>query len=462
MKIAFIPSLVVKSDGTPIPFIPLGLLSIMGCLKRDGIDDVHLMDLNCILQQRGEGFSADFYDYVTQSLLDADYDLIGLSTSSTSFHHVISIAKRIKKRNPQITIIVGGPGPQTPSLAPSILEAFPCIDYLIPGEGEITVSKLIHCIQEDKVPLDLPGVYFRYNGTTIMNEPNAFIENFDELPISDFASMNVDNYIYGYKNSESIIHIEQGRGCPFNCTYCSTCVFWHRHPRSKSVSRVLKEMDIMNELYSLDNFSLINDCFNSNQNYLLEFCKQMKLAKKPYIWGCSLRVDIVTEETLDTLWDAGCRAFFAGIESGSERTQRLINKNLNLNHVVNILGYAARKGFHVRISFIIGFPEETREDLIETMKLHKNCLDIGVKESHVNLLTPLHGSQLLESGKYELLFDGYGSTLNNNIILDEHINYIQKYPQIFSPFYYFKPLHVSREEFIQEEILANMLTNQYA
>jgi len=461
MKIAFIPSLVVKSDGTPIPSIPLGILSIMGCLRKEGVNDnVNLVDLNCMLQQDKQSFSAHFYDYVTKQILDADYDLIGFSTNSTSFHHVISIARRIKKQNRKITIIVGGPGPQTPTLAPSILTTFPFIDYLVSGEGEITVPKLIHSIQKGKVPVDLPGVYFRLNGKTFINQPNSFIENLDELPIPNFES--IKDIVCEYKKSESSTYIEQGRGCPFNCAYCSTCVFWRHHPRTKSIFRVIKEMNLLNELYSLNNFYLVNDCFNSDQDYLFEFCKQIQSPKKPYNWECSLRVDRLTEKTLDSLWAAGCRAFFTGIESGSERIQRLINKNLNLNRIINILSYAAKKGFHITTSFVIGFPEETRADLIKTMKLHKNCLDVGVKRSNIKLLIPLHGSQLLESGKYQLLFDGFEHALKHTLLLDEHINDIQKHPLIFSPFYFFGPLQVSRREFIEAEILGNRLNNLYA
>jgi len=462
MKIAFIPNFVVKADGASTPFIPLGILSIIGCLRRENINDVNLIDLNCMLQQGGQNFSADFYHYVTRFLLDGNYDLIGLSTNCTSFHHVVSIARRIKKENRKITIVVGGQGPQTPSLAPSILNAFPFIDYLVSGEGEITVPKLIHSVQKGKVPVDLPGIYFKLNGKTIINQPNSLIENLDELPIPDFESLNVDNNVGKYKNSESSIHIEQGRGCPFNCTYCSTSVFWRHHPRCKSVFRVIREMNILNELYSIDNFTLVNDCFNSDQDYLLKFCKLMQLSKKPYTWGCWLRLDRVNEETLNALWAGGCRAFNAGIESGSERIQRLINKNLNLDYVINNLIHAAKKGFHITTSFVIGFPEETKADLIRTVKLHKKCLDVGVKNSHINLLIPLPGSQLLESGKYQLLFDGFESMLKHTLLLEEHINDIREHPLIFSPFYFLKPFNVSRKEFVEAEVLGNKLNNLYA
>jgi radical SAM superfamily enzyme YgiQ (UPF0313 family) len=228
----------------------------------------------------------------------------------------------------------------------------------------------------------------------------------------------------------------------------------------KSVFRVIEEMDILNELYSLENFYLINDCFNSDQDYLLEFCKQMQLSKKSYNWECSLRVDRITEKILDALWAAGCRFFSAGIESGSEQIQQLINKNLNLNHVLNILNYAVKKGFHIRTNFIIGFPEETKSDLIKTMKLHKNCLDIGVNKSNINLLTPLPGSKLMESKKYQLLFDGFGSTKNPYVgLLEENVKDIQENRLVFSPFYYFRPLYVERKEFINAKLFGDVLNN---
>jgi radical SAM superfamily enzyme YgiQ (UPF0313 family) len=461
MKVALVPNVVVKSNGLPIPYIPLGLLSMMGCLKRDAVSEAYLLDLNSQLRHDGATLCTRFYDDVAQHIAQSGYDLVGFSTTSSSFHHCLSLARRVKQLCPEVVIVAGGPGPHGPSLAAAILTAFPFIDYLVAGEGEIVFPKLVQCLAAAKRPVGLPGVMFMDGERVVINGQVPLIANLDDLPLPDFASLAVDDYVYSYKHSESIIHLEQGRGCPFRCTYCSTSEFWRHRPRCKSVQRVLEEMDIMNRLYALSTFSLINDCFNHNLQQVGAFCREIANTAMPYTWGCSLRLDLITHDLLDRMWDSGCRAFFSGVESGSRRIQHLIGKDLDLSRLGEMLEYAARKGFHIRTSFIIGFPEETQEDLTFTMQLHKKCLDIGVAESHVNLLTPLHGSQLLESGKYALEFDGHGSTLSNNLVLEEHLPDILRYPQIFSAFYYFRPHYVCREEFIEEEMLANILTTMY-
>ena len=460
MKVALVPSFIVKEDGNTIPYIPLGLLSIKSGITKIGLSDVSLIDLNCKFKQANIDLLS-FYQNTAQNFVDSGFDLVGFSSTSSSFHHIVSISKRIKELSSKVKVVIGGSGPHSQNMARSILEAFPCIDYLVMGEGEQSFDSLLHCIKKNKIPFGVAGVAFRNNDNIILGNPASLIKDLDQLPFPAFEAMKANDYVYSYKNSEAIIHLEEGRGCPFRCAFCSTSEFWQHSPRQKSFKRMIREMDAMNQLYSIRTFSLINDCFNSYPEHFIKFCRNMNNRNREYTWGCSLRIDLMKPDLFDLLWDAGCRAFFSGIESGSRDMQRLIGKKLNLDQVVPKLEYAAKKGFHVRISFIIGFPEETLKDLRQTIQLHKQCLDVGVTESHVNLLTPLHGSRFLQSGMYNLDFDGHGSTLSNNIILDEHIPWIKDYPQIFCAFYHFRPYFVNRREFIELETLSNMLTSLY-
>lgn len=461
MKVALVPSLIINTDGSSVPYIPLGLLSIKGCLKGSKLCDVELVDLNCKLQQKKIRFARESYKEAAEYLIKSGYNLIGFSSISSSFHHVVSLARRIKELDSKVLTVVGGPGPHASSLAAPILERFPCIDYIVQVEGELVFPRLISSIQRGKRPLGLPGVLFRNNHKVVINKRSSLIADLDDLPVPDFANLEVEKYLYTHEYNEPILRIEEGRGCPFKCSFCSTSVFWCHKTRRKSFKRVLEEMDLLNRLYSIDHFSLINDCFNANRTQVLKFCQGIENINRSYAWGCSVRLDLMTDTLLDRLWNAGCRGFFTGIESGAEKIQRLIGKNLNLPQIMKRLEYAVQKGFHIITSFIIGFPEETKEDLRRTMELHKRCLDMGVAESQVNLLTPLHGSRLLESGSCSLEFDGYRTTISDNLILREHLPLILKYPGIFATYYYYKPKYVDRREFIEMEMFGRLLAKAY-
>lgn len=461
MRIALVPSLTIKTDGSYVPYLPIGLLSIMAVLKQRTVCEVDLIDLNLHLQRMAGPFSNACYEEAAESIVRLGYDLVGFSSLSSSFHHVVSLAKLLKQLDHRILTVVGGPGPCATPLAFRILRHFACIDYIVQGEGEVAFTDLVRSIQGGKRSIGIPGVLSRDGRGEVVQEQPAWITNLDDLPVPALESLEIKAYLYSHESDEAILRIEEGRGCPFKCAFCSTCVFWSRKTRHKSFRRLLVEMDSLHDVYAIDHFSLINDCFNADQKRVIEFCRELEHAGRPYAWGCSVRFDLMTNDLLDRLWSAGCRGLFTGIESGSERIQRLIGKNLDLSHVVKALEYAVRKGFHILTSFIIGFPEETEDDLRRTMALHKRCLDMGVAESQVNLLTPLHGARVLESNAYRLRFDGFRSYLANNIILSEHVPMILEHPKVFAAFYYFEPEFVDRREFVEVEILANLLANSY-
>lgn len=461
MKVALIPSINIDKRGTCLPYLPVGLISIRAALRRVNDCDVDLVDPNCWLYRNQGTLTSGMYAAFAEQLVKDRYTLVAFSALSTSFHHIVYLASALKNIEPSILTIVGGPGPQATPLAAELLQRFDCLDYIGQGEGEIVMPALVQALGRPPQLNTVPGLIYRQNERIVINAPAGLIANLAELDMPDISDLDIDLYKYSHNSGEPILRVEQGRGCPFQCSYCSTCSYWQHKIRTKPCSRVVGEMANLDKNYDITSFSLVNDCFNADSSTMTKFLRDYESGNTPYQWGCSVRCDRLTPDIVDHLWNAGCRGLFTGIESGSERIQRLIGKNLNLNHVTTLLQYAVKKGFYIIASFIIGFPEESREDLALTLELFTNCLQIGVTRCDLYVLTPLHGSRLLESGAYPLRFDHSRSSLSNQAILEEQESLIRAYPQIFSAFHYFVPQHVDHHELAEIELFANLLASEF-
>src|SRR5262249_8992500 len=120
--------------------------------------------------------------------------------------------------------------------------------------------------------------------------------------------------------------LELGRGCPFSCTFCSTNDFFRRRFRLKSPAHMIAEMRRVKETYGIDSFELVHDMFTVDRKRVVEFCEALIASQEEFTWGCSARTDCVDEELIAFMARAGCRGIFFGIETGSRRMQRIIDK----------------------------------------------------------------------------------------------------------------------------------------
>jgi radical SAM superfamily enzyme YgiQ (UPF0313 family) len=181
-------------------------------------------------------------------------------------------------------------------------------------------------------------------------------------------------------------------------------------------------------------------------------------------WHCSLRMNDIELEDLDTLWNAGCRGFFTGVESGSQETQKFISKNVKLDHVIKIITKAVDMGFGVETSFIIGFPCESFKDVDYTYKLNSKMLELGVKRSDIHILIPLIGTPLINDYKVRLEIDSYvRHDWMDSIPLDEATQELTiKYPEMFLHMGYFENSNMDRIDILATNDAARNLKSLYS
>ena len=384
--------------------------------------------------------SKSFFAFVAGLLRPEDFDVFGLSSICSSYPLTLRLADVIKRSNPRCTIVVGGPQASVVDVA--TLRAFPSVDIIVRGEADDTFPALLQQVAHpDAVWQQLAGITFR-RGTEIVRNPNApVVENLDRLPLPAF---DLDSRL----RQRGGVHLEIGRGCPFACTFCSTNDFFRRNFRLKSPARMVADMSAINQAYGLRYFSLVHDMYTIDRKEVVAFCDAMLANGERLTWGCSARTDCIDDELLALMARAGCTGIFFGIETGSQRLQQVINKKLDLAEARERIACADCHGINTTVALIVGFPEETRDDLRDTIHFFVDSLRYDHVEPQCSLLAPLAATPIYEQHKDHLIFDDLFSDMSHQSWRQDPVeaDLIKAHPDVFPNFYAIPITHLDRRE----------------
>jgi radical SAM superfamily enzyme YgiQ (UPF0313 family) len=364
---------------------------------------------------------------------------------------VLLIAKEIKNTAPNIPIIFGGP--QASILPDKTLKTFPFVDFILIGEADLSFP-LFLAEMEKTYPdfTSVPGLVYR-------NERGDIKHNRFEQPIQNLDNLPFPAY-HLFPKQESI-KLDVGRGCPFMCTYCSTNNFFSKTYRVKSVDRIIQEMITIYEELNIRHFGFAHDMFTLNKKIIFDLCYKLIDVKNKkgieFIWTCSARIDCVTDEMLIQMQKAGCQSIFFGIETGSEKIQKEIQKNLDVSKAFKIADLCRTIGLNMYASFILGFPEEKKTDIEKTLQTIMKLVTKGVFVQ-ISELTLLPGTQIFNKHRNKLKLDGKFSNFSYAICGQQELKLIHQYPQIFSSFYYLPVSTLSRNEIVFLNQLINCIS----
>jgi biotin synthase-like enzyme len=257
--------------------------------------------------------------------------------------------------------------------------------------------------------------------------------------------------------------LELGRGCPFACTFCSTNDYFRRKFRLRSPERVLNEMRKIEVEYGIRDFDLVHDMFTVDARRVRSFCRALIESGEGYTWSCSARTDSVDEELIELMAEAGCIGMFFGVETGSERMQKIIDKHLDTRRAHEIIDITERAGISTTISLITGFPQETWDDLRDTMGMFMHSARAPRSRPQLNLLAPLANTPLHLKYKNEMTLDLLCSDMSHQGRTQnpEDMKLIQKYPEIFPNFYLLPTPHLDRALLLELREFALMATARF-
>lgn len=313
---------------------PLGLMYIASSLKQKGID-VSISDLSGVPIEQG-----------IDSIPDSN--LYGITLFSASFNTSKKIASKIKKRNNDAKIIVGGP--HATSLPMETL-SFQEFDYLVKGEGELVMPKIVDSFYSGK---EISKI--------IQTTP---ITNLDSLPFPARDLVNIKEY-NRHVEGENATSMVTSRGCPYTCNFCCKDVHGKKI-RFRSVENVLKEISESKETYDIDSFIFYDDVFTFGKKRLESLCNGIK--ELNITFRCNGRVGINDYEDYQRLKEAGCMEIAFGIESGSQDILDKINKGTTVKKNFQSIKDAKKAGLLTKAYLVVGFPGETQKSVDATKRL---------------------------------------------------------------------------------------------
>jgi len=376
----------------------LGLAYIAAVLEKNG-DQVLLLNGETFfkdLKQQPEKMVIDEQEYlknftenhyVYAAIIEAASEFmpeaIGLSFMTANSPSAYILAKKLKRSFPKAALIAGGVHPTLLPEEPLRQGGF---DLVVRGEGEATIVELVQAFK-NSLPLDnILGLTYRHNAKIKTNPDRPLLADLDSLPFPAFHLMkDHEKNIYACKG------ITASRGCPFGCTYCASKLIWSRQVRFRSPENVIAEIVDRHQRLGITAFGFHDDTFTLKPDFVKKFCRLALGLDFKISWHCDTRGDTLDQPLLKLMKRAGCQHIYLGLESGSPKIQRLIKKNLPTETVRRAVAMARRVGIVTTVYFMIGFPEETEEDIQLSLKAME---DIKPDYAIWGILTPYPGTEI--------------------------------------------------------------------
>lgn len=360
---------------------PMGLMYIASYLKSVFGHDVRIVDIR--LRKYS---SRDIEDIVR----DYSPDVVGISALTFESDAVSWIAEAVKKVNPNIPVLLGGPHA---TAYPDKAIGTPNVDYAIVGEGEIVAGKLIERLINSREISDLKGIVYKRDSTVVKTERAEFLEDINQLPIPAYDLIPIEKYgdFDRFERRRGYMNVMSSRGCPYRCVYCHN--IFGKVFRPRTAENLFEEVKYLYEAYQIRQFDILDDIFNFDRARLLKFCDLIVKGGMQITIGFpnGLRGDLLDEEQLVALRRAGTRVISFAIETGSPRVQKVIRKNVNLDVIRRNIEIAHSLHIHTHGFFMVGFPTETIEDMQMTVDF---LLSSKLHTFNIFAVMPFEGTEL--------------------------------------------------------------------
>ena len=354
------------------------------------------------------GADVRIFDYLvagyTPEKLKAQLDefrpeVVGTTSVTLNFPQAVEILSTAKRHRPSLVTMMGGP--HVSFTAAETLKAFPGVDLIVQGEGEMTIVELMAEGMNPSAWEGTRGIAFRRNGEVIVTEPRPFIEDLDTLPLPARHLLPLSRYqALGYS-----ISIITSRGCPYSCIFCLGRRMVGNRVRLRSAPRVVDEIEQI-LAYGIDRINVADDLFVSHRGRVREVCDEILRRALRFTWSAFARVNTVDRETLKLMREAGCDSVSFGVETGNSDLLKLARKGITREQVRKAVSLCREIGIVPHTSFIVGLPGETPETLEETGAF---AASLGSLYGY-HFLTPFPGTTVREEAErydIEILTDDW-------------------------------------------------------
>jgi len=419
---------------------PMGIAYLAAVLRKEGYG-VRILDLNAL------GFNDE---QMIKYIEDYSPDVVGLTAVTTTIHKAWNVLEMVKRKDPKIVTIIGGPHP-TCLPEESVKKEF--VDFVVVGEGERTIAEFVKELsKKSKVDFKkIEGLVFKEKGRIIKNKQRKNIEDLDSLPFPAIDLLPLDKYRSTDSKHKKFMPILTSRGCPGVCIFCNKLIFGYCC-KMRSAKNIIEEISRLYKIGYQD-FHILDDLFTNDRKRVVEFCNLLIQNNIKINWKCAngVRVNTVDLELLKLMKKTGCYMLNYGVESGNQEVLNKIKKGQTLSQIETAVRLTKKVGINCGCCFIIGNLGDNEKTMQETIDFAKKLNpDIAM----FSILIPYPGTPIREiiekEGKIFVSnwdeYDNFGGKAifehqNNKRELMEKM-YKRAYRQ-----FYFRPEYIIRQIF---------------
>lgn len=323
-----------KNSKHDVAYAPLGLLSLAAWLRDKYY--VRIIDL----RYDDEAVLWDAI-YVGKPLA------VGFSVlTGEGIKDVVRICKRIKERFPDVATVLGG---VHPTILPEQTLENPYVDWIVTGDGEEALKELMWLVKKGTRGID----HIR-RGKKV---------DLDKLPFPAWHLIDVERY----NKRIGGLNIYTSKGCPFPCTFCHNTIHNPKW-RGMSAERVVRDVKRLKYTYGIEHFIIHDDNFVVDKKRALDIAEGLE--ELGVSWSINIRIDSISEEFLRGLMKGGLNEVRIGCESGNDRVlTKVVRKSIHSRDIVQAVHTCSRLRLRTLLSFVIGWPTETRDERQSTISL---------------------------------------------------------------------------------------------
>lgn len=388
-----------------------------------------------VLQQRCEPRAK-----ILAEIVESKPDVLGISTQAYNVDDALWFAKEAKNALSGLITVFGG---YHASACTELVEK-PEVDYVIVGEGETAFSELLAVLSQGRPLTDVPGLAYFDGAVRVTTRPGR-IDNLDALPFpkrdrSILTQCRMHGLMYPPPSRQTYVGmVTATRGCPYSCAFCCSQLIWDHKVRRRSPKNVADEMELLVHDFGVNAVFFCDLTFNASKPYVLELCSEIARRDIPMHFYAMCHLRGMDREIADAMVAAKCAKIGFGVESFTDAVRENMKDQggMDIGETNRILDEVSAAGVLTKTYFIIGFPWETRDTLVQ---MQADISELHADEIKATFYVPFPGTEGYEMHKSLLTTHDWSdfTTLSKPIVRNdalsaEELQQIRK--DIFSGFY---------------------------